>query len=341
MAKATAERTTWDGQPVVRLTSGDYSAMLVPAISGNLVELRDARRGLDILRRPPDFKTYAARPRVYGIPVIFPPNRIRDGVFRTAWREYMLPINSPDGHHCHGTIGLDAWEVRRVETQGDRAVVETVYRNGPGKDFYQGFPHEFEFSNTFVLTPAGLEHAYRVTNLGAEPMPAGVGFHIAFNVPFAAGSRPENVRLRCAVGKRWEIDGRTIPTEHLLALNEVESNYRREGLPVCGFSIRDHYLAEPLDVRTAAAGAARLNAAILEDRTAGCRVVYEAGPTFRHWMIWNDLGDKGYVCPEPMTWVIDAPNRTLPPELTGYRLLAQGQTLEDTLTIKIEGIKNS
>ncbi len=331
MGKATAERTTWDGQPVVRMASGDFTAMLVPAISGNLIELRETRRRLDILRRPPDFKTFAGRSRVYGIPVIFPPNRIRDGVFRTPWREYKLPINSPDGHHCHGTIGLDAWDVRRVDAKGENAVVEAFYRNGPGKDFYQSFPHEFEFSNTYALTPQGLEHTYRVTNLGGERMPAGVGFHIAFNVPFAAGSRPENVKLRCAVGKRWEIDSRTIPTEHLLALTEVESNYRRDGLPAYGFSIRDHYLAEPLEV----AGAA-LNAAILEDRSAGCRIVYEAGATFKHWMIWNDLGDKGYVCPEPMTWVIDAPNRTLPTELTGYRLLGQGETMEDRLTIRVE-----
>ena len=32
----------------------------------------------------------------------------------------------------------------------------------------------------------------------------------------------------------------------------------------------------------------------------------------------------GYVCPEPQTWTIDAPNSSLPPEISGFDAIAKG-----------------
>ena len=50
-------------------------------------------------------------------------------------------------------------------------------------------------------------------------------------------------------------------------------------------------------------------------------------------MIWNDHGDKGYFCPEPMTWIIDAPNQHIPVDESGYRELAPGESHTLTETI--------
>ena len=44
--------------------------------------------------------------------------------------------------------------------------------------------------------------------------------------------------------------------------------------------------------------------------------------------MWNDGGDKGYFCPEPMTAMINAPNLALDDEVTGYRELKKGETFK-------------
>lgn len=38
-------------------------------------------------------------------------------------------------------------------------------------------------------------------------------------------------------------------------------------------------------------------------------------------MLFNKGGCEGFVCAEPQTWIIDAPNSMLPPDKSGFRAL--------------------
>ena len=62
------------------------------------------------------------------------------------------------------------------------------------------------------------------------------------------------------------------------------------------------------------------------DVATGKKVCYEVDDTMKFWIMWNDHGDKGYFCPEPMSWNIDAPNLSGAPEITGYTELAPGES---------------
>jgi aldose 1-epimerase len=62
--------------------------------------------------------------------------------------------------------------------------------------------------------------------------------------------------------------------------------------------------------------------AIITDIVTGKRICYEVDETFKYFIVWNDKGTHDYYCPEPMTWMIDAPNLDLPREETGYIELA-------------------
>ena len=73
--------------------------------------------------------------------------------------------------------------------------------------------------------------------------------------------------------------------------------------------------------------------AVATDAATGKRICYEVCKDFKFWVIWNDHGDKGYFCPEPCTWIIDAPNQPIPGEESGYRELAPGES--HTVTEKI------
>lgn len=73
--------TDFYGLRAVEFSKGDYTALLVPEVGANLVRLAYVRLGAELLRTPAagEIEAFRARPHVYGLPVLFPPNRIADG----------------------------------------------------------------------------------------------------------------------------------------------------------------------------------------------------------------------------------------------------------------------
>ena len=68
------------GLQAVEFSKGDYTALLVPSVGANLVRLANTRLGVEILRTPAadEAETFLGRPQVFGLPVLFPPNRIEE-----------------------------------------------------------------------------------------------------------------------------------------------------------------------------------------------------------------------------------------------------------------------
>ena len=67
---------------------------------------------------------------------------------------------------------------------------------------------------------------------------------------------------------------------------------------------------------------------IAEDTESGKKIAYEVSDEYKFWIIWNDKGFNGYFCPEPMTAMIDAPNLSMPAEMTGYREIKPQEAFE-------------
>jgi aldose 1-epimerase len=330
-ARALCERIAWCGEEAYALDNGILHALLSPRWGGSLFKLTDLQKGCELLHTPVNYETYAKRSRAYGISVILPTNRIREGNFHTAKRSCDMAVNSPDGHHCHGMVGQLPWTVEAHGVEAGRPFIEVSFVNEEGGAFFESFPHRFKLTSRYTLDGAVLRHALRCVNLGEEPMPFGVGCHTAFNVPFAMDSRGERVRVLLPAHRRWALDEVPIPTETLATRMSVEDDYRAQGVCAQGQPIRDHYSGEALVV-----DGETVNGPVLRDGAAGLKLVYQCGPTFRHWMIWNGDGRHGFICAEPMTWAVDAPNPRLPPEATGYRELAPGEAWADALTIEIK-----
>jgi aldose 1-epimerase len=68
------------------------------------------------------------------------------------------------------------------------------------------------------------------------------------------------------------------------------------------------------------------NQAVITDPDAGIKIVYSCDEAFNQWVIYNADGHSGFLCPEPYTWVTNAPNLPLPAEATGFRAVAPGET---------------
>ena len=82
------------GLRAVEFSKGDYTALVIPEIGANLVRLCHTGLGAEILRTPAadEIETFRRRPQVFGMPLLFPPNRIADGRYEFDGRTYRFPI---------------------------------------------------------------------------------------------------------------------------------------------------------------------------------------------------------------------------------------------------------
>ncbi len=328
------EETKWEGEPAIRLCTDGYEALVLPGIGANLIELKETSLGLSLLRKPQNLATFKARPQVFGIPILFPPNRIENGTFKAAGKVYNFPINEPrnNHNHIHGFLCTHKFEVTAVEAGPKGSVrVELTVRSERNAEIYEYFPHEFEFKVLYKLSEKGLEQIITIKNDSTAPMPMGLGFHTAFNVPFHPGSKKENCSLRFSAGERWEVNEKMLPTGVLLPLSEQEEKFRFSGVTLAGCTLSGQYRVDPIVINDR-----EFHGAIIEDKSNGLKLIYQTGKGYKHWVVWNDGGDKDFVCIEPQTWAVNAPNINLPDDVTGFRLLQPGETWTENCKICIE-----
>ncbi|WPC44729.1 aldose 1-epimerase [Clostridium sp. JS66] len=329
----------WKNHKAIRFSAGGYEALMVPGVGANIVELKNVFKGVSILRSPNDdleFEKFRERPQVYGLPLLFPPNRIEDGKFKVDHKVYQFPINEPKNHnYIHGFVKNDKWEITKKEIiPGDQVEIEAVFNFDKEHSFYKYLPHEFQFKLLYNLSSEGLKQTTSITNLSSEKMPIAIGYHTAFNVPFHPESKDEDYRLIVSIGKRWVQDERNLPTEEILDLTEVEKQYINKGIVPLGDKIESHYTLENMEI-----DGSKFHGAIIEDKSKNMRVLYEMGKEYKHIVIWNDMGDKNYVCIEPQTCVINAPNINLNKDITGLKTLEPKNTWSETARIYVEDIK--
>lgn len=306
-------------ESALELVSGGYRAVIVPGVGSHVAELSRPGEGLSFLRTAPSGDILRKSAQRYGIPPLFPPNRIIEGKFTTPYRTYELPLNSSDGKDfMHGILHKRPWRVQTAEVL-DNGVAQAVLVMHMGQDgeMYSYFPHEFTYELTYTLSEAGLHQQVRITNHTAEPMPLGVGFHTALRVPFHNEGREEDYRLTVSVGETWGLTPAFVSDGTLHPLSEADQELRHGGIRPTGAPIAKHFTGKPMEHR-----GKPFYGAMLKDTRLGMSLMYEVDPSYGHWTIWNDDGQSGFICPEPQTWTNNAPNVRLPEEVTGFRLLA-------------------
>ena len=281
------------------------------------------KTSVGMLRTPSEREhdEFLRRPHVYGVPILFPPNRIADGRFRFDGREYRFPITRPEeNNYHHGILKSQSFAVSKAVETPDEVLIETrCYSNAASDAIYRDFPHAFKCKITYRLSAEGLEQEVMFGNKSDLPMPVGVGFHTPLNVPFAGGDAAD-YRLRMAVGERFELNGRNLPTGRLLPLDERFARLRApEGLQATGCEA----IEAGFSVREIEVDGRPFRGAVVENRRTGVRVFYEVDSQTLYWTLWNNGGQVPYCCPEPQSWATDAPN--LPDrERWGFRSIPPG-----------------
>ncbi|MCM1151913.1 MAG: aldose 1-epimerase [Alistipes sp.] len=310
------------GMQAVEFSKGDYTALLVPSVGANLVRLAHTRLGVEILRTPEadEVETFRSRPQIFGLPILFPPNRIEDGRYEFDGRTYRYPITIEKEHNYHhGILKSQQFVVSKAAENDEEVVIECRYYSNAANDaIFRDFPHEFKCKIVYRLTAAGLEQEVVFSNRSRTPMPVGVGFHTPLRIPFAGGS-DEDYAMRVAVKEEVELNDRNLPTGKKLPLSEKFAKLREGGLRVTGCeAIEAGFTLGEIDV-----DGKPFRGALVENRRTGVRTFYEVDEQTTYWTIWNNGGQVPYCCPEPQSWITNAPNAA-DPEAAGFRSVAPG-----------------
>lgn len=331
------EEALWEEYKCIRFAAGGYEALIVQDIGANVIELKDRTRGIDILRTPSkkDSDLFKNVPQVFGLPLLFPPNRIEDGTFKLGNKVYTFPINEPNrNNYIHGFIKNEKWDITKKEILNEEVLIEATFNFDENHDFYKYFPHKFKFTLLYNLSKEGLKQTTSIVNLSDEEMPIAVGFHTAFNVPFYTKSKEENYRVVASIDKRLEQNDRLLPTGKICELSGYEADYLNNGIIPLERPIEKHYLLKHIKFKEN-----DFKGAIIEDISNKVRVVYSMGEEYTHIVIWNDNGDKNYICLEPQTSAINAPNLKLDKSITGFKTLMPKKEWSEVCKIFVEDIK--
>lgn len=319
------EKTTWLGYEAVKMEAGGYSALMIPSMGANMVKLEYPAKNIDILRTPQeeDREVFATRPQLFGLPLLFPPNRIEDGNYSYNGKTYQFPITIPNqNNHHHGIIKTQRFTVTKTHIGPDYVEVEaSFFSNMFNDEMYKFFPHEFECRMYFKLSSAGLEHKVTFVNNSDSPMPLGVGYHTPFNVPFVRGGNAGDYTMQLSAGEKWEVNDRTLPTKKLLPLEGEEQLMRTTGMKPVGKAMELPMTAKPIEV-----DGKQYNGAVFTDNAQKISVYYDVDKEYKHWTFWNNGGEVKWACAEPQTWAINAPNLDLPDDITGFQAVAPGKS---------------
>ena len=301
---------------VITLDSCGFTAKILPEAGGNLFSLRHKESATPLLREPHSENELFHAPERFGIPLLFPPNRIEDGSFLFEGKRYSLPVNQmPQKVHLHGVAVNKSWDL--IGHGKEFALLRFVFnKNAPE---YPSFPFDCEILRRFELKEYGLCETVRIRNTGENNMPLGLGFHTAFPADETTSARLGGAQQEIEIGKQ-----RFLPTGRTLPWKELDP--REEWNPI------REAVSFHTDAGLLKRGSKEFHGAELHYATGTLR--YVTDEKFQFWYIWNGGGMNNFICLEPVSWMANALNMKLPPALSGVRTLLPGE--EITFVNKIE-----
>jgi len=313
------------GHTAYRLENEYLELIVVPALGSRAVSLRSKPAQTDLLRVPPSLAAYEQNPMLFGIPVLFPPNRIEDGAFTFGGESYQFTVNEPKHqNHLHGLVQGEAWQMTGVREHEGGVCLETVFDSSEKPHVLEQFPHPFRIVMRFILDGHSFIQEADIINDSGTAIPWGLGYHTTFRFPFGEQSSPEACLFSAPAGQLWELNDRVMPTGRLL--DDPRSVLLQNGMPMADAVLDDVFLTADHVA----------NEAVLTDRAAGISVTYSADESFRQWVLHTGAAGSGYICPEPYTCVTNAFNLPLDRKLTGLQALEPGEQRTVSCTIKVE-----
>lgn len=128
------------------------------------------------------------------------PNRIRDGAYSFAGRDYQLGLSEPATHNAsHGLVRWCTWL--------PIAVADDAVTLGYRLAAQSGYPWTLDVTAAYAVTAGGLTVTLGATNLADTPAPFAAGMHPYLD----AGCTLDETRLTLPAATHIDIDERLLP----------------------------------------------------------------------------------------------------------------------------------
>ena len=315
----------WEGESTLRLVDhlAEAVAEIIPAVGLHL--FRFDVRNHSYIAKPADLSELRVNSSRYGVPILFPPGRVKNAAFTFGGREYRLPANrEPD--HAHGQLRERPWKV--VASGADAAggaYVSAEFDIAETPDMLAYFPHAACFRFTYRLKDGTLSLSGEIANRGGDTMPLSLGFHPYF--AFAEGEA-DRVRVTIPAAAEWPLNaggyaaGEPVPTALTAALQKGATVSSLPGYP--GGSQMLSIAPGPQICE-------------LEYAARGTKLIYEMGDKFPIHVLFTAPWTQA-VSLEPYTSIMNVFNESFPSEISGGQGLEPGATFTFHWAIHIETI---
>jgi aldose 1-epimerase len=180
-------------------------------------------RNQSYIAKPDSLSVLRDQSSRYGVPILFPPGRVKLAAFTFEGREYKLPVNR-EPHHSHGELRYKPWKVAASGADpGGGAYVSAEIDFAEHPDMLAYFPHAALFRFTYRLQDGRLTLSGEIVNHSDQAMPLGLGFHPYFAL---APGEADNVKVFIPAAAEWPLDaegytsGLPVKTPLIRALHE-------------------------------------------------------------------------------------------------------------------------
>lgn len=304
----TAVPNALDDPSGTRVAAGDTEAVFEPGHGMLGISLR--HKGVELLRRIDDLKTYAARNQTAGIPFLFPwANRLAGFQYEVEGRGVTLSPHSPTLRYDAGGLPMHGlmwphliWSIE--ESAEDRLTGRYDWSHPKGLVI---FPYPCRLTMTATVEPGSLTIETAITATSDIAVPVSFGFHPYLGLP---GVPRQEWRVMLPEMRHLMLDARMIPTGESESFSGLDAALGTRDFDD-GFA-----LVGDRATLSIAAGDHRISVDLLEG--------------FPYTQVFAPH-DKDYLAFEPMT----APTNALISG-EGLRLVAPGETFRAVFRIRID-----
>lgn len=279
---------------VITLKNGSSEAKVNLSLGANLISLNIKDK--KILREP-DYSKPLDNPFLYGMPILFPVNRIEGGSFRFEGREYNFPINEEKTNcHLHGSLHKTPFVIDSLSK--NRVVCKySATANAP----YLSFPHEFMIFVEYKLNKNSISIKTTVKNNSNLNMPIFLGYHTTFNV---------NDNSLIKVGAKFEIERNMknyLPTGRLPGFDGISNSLINGEFVPTTSKISKHYKSK------------KFGKMVIFDKTSNESVEYFNSNNLSFRLIYGD--GTSYICLEPQTCMANCQNAPFDRNFSGFSFI--------------------